>query len=103
MLRGWKADVAAFDLGQLAFQVADLYKVTIDPGLDLLHLALVLARAGLSAHICLSEGVDVACILTNDQVVKVLVIEAFAFAGDGASHFVVVQVDVHLLACSVEE
>lgn len=38
---GRKGFSAAFDLCQLAFQVADLYKVAIDPGLDLLHLALL--------------------------------------------------------------
>ena len=91
------------EVSQLAFQVADLYKVAIDPGLDLLHLTLVTAGSGLSADICLSEGVNVAGILADDQVVQILVIEALAVAGDGAGHLVVVQVDVDLLAVSVEE
>ena len=100
---GWKGDSAAFDLSQLAFEVADLFEVTIDPGLDLLHLALFTTRSGLSAHICVSEGVDVTCILADDQVVQILVIEALALAGLGACDFVVVQIDVDLPAVSVEE
>lgn len=71
--------------------------------MNLLHLTLVLAGAGLSAHICVPEGVDVACILALDQVVKILVIEALALAGLGTGDSIVVQIDAHLFAVSVEE
>ena len=90
-------------VSQLSFEVADLFEVTINPVLDLLHLTLVTARSGLSAHICVSEGVNVTCILAEDQVVKILVIEALALAGHSACDFVVVQIDVDLLAAVVEE
>ena len=103
MLTGWKAFGAGVEVGQLAFEVADLFEVAIDPGLDLLHLTLVTARSGLSADIRVAERVDVTCILADDQVVQILVIEALALAGHGAGHLVVVQVDVHLAAVLVEE
>ena len=100
---GRKAFGAALKVSQLAFQVADLFEVAIDPGLDLLHLTLFTTRSGLSADICVSEGVNVTCILADDQVVQILVIEALALAGLDTGDFVVVQIDVDLAAVLVEE
>ena len=103
MLTGREGFCAALELCQLTFEVADLFEVAIDPGLNLLHLTLVPARSGLSAHICVSESVNVAGVLALDQVVKILVIEALALAGHGAGDSIVVQVDVDLAAVLVEE
>ena len=102
VLCGWKGFSAALDLCQLSFEVADLFEVTIDPVLDLLHLTLFTARSSLSAHISVSEGVNVTIVLALDQVVQILVIEALAIAGHCACHFVVVQIDAHLAAVSVD-
>ena len=70
---------------------------------QLLHLTLLFAWAGLSTNVGLTKRVDVACVLVDDQVVQVTMIEAFAFVSLDACDFVIVQVDAHLTAVTIQQ
>jgi len=93
--------------GELLFlllELSDQIVRSADTILNVVQLALsVINTLGLSAHVCGAERVDVVVIVSLDQRFEILVIESFAVAGDGAGHFVVVQIDVHLAAVPVEE
>jgi len=70
---------------------------TIDACLKLSGASFVLAGGGLSAHISFSEQIDVTIVFANDQIMKILVIEALAFVGLVADDSIVVQVDLNII------
>ena len=102
MLRGRKGVCAALDLCHLAFEDVDLFEVTIDPGLQSLHLTSVLVWTGLPAHVGVFERADAVVEFGLDHVGQVLVIKLFHVAGLAALDHIVVQVDFHLAGAAVE-
>ena len=102
VLRGWKGDCSALELGHLTFEDVDLFEVTIDPGLQHLDLASVLVWSGLPAHVRVFERADAVVESGLDHVGKILVIELFLVAGLAALDRVVVQVDLDLSCAAVE-
>lgn len=93
VLCGWEGGGATLDLRHLTFQDVDLFEVTIDSGLQLLHLTSVLVWAGLPAHVRVFECADAVVESGPDHVSKILVIELFHVASLAALDCVVVQVD----------
>ena len=84
-------------------RVVQLSSETIDPGLQAIDVTILLAGCCFSAHVSFSEQIDVAVVLAHDQVVKILVIKALAFAGLVADDSIVVQVDLHIVQVLVLE
>ena len=78
------------------FELSDLTHQTIDARGELFDLTLVLG-CGFSAHVSFSEQIDVTIVFTNDQIMKILVIEALAFVGLVADDSIVVQVDLNIV------
>ena len=99
----WKGDRATLHLGQLSFEIAQLYRQSLNTLDDLCCPSLVPVWSSLSAHILCTKAIDVAFVLTLDQIEKIFVIEALALAGLVAYDLVVVQVDVHILTICVTE
>tara|TARA_A100001011_G_scaffold326646_1_gene350305 strand:+ start:271 stop:591 length:321 start_codon:yes stop_codon:yes gene_type:complete len=83
--------------------VIQLSSETIDPGLQAIDLTILLAGCCFSAGVSVTEQIDVVLIFVLNQTSQVLVIEALAIAGDYTGDFVVVQIDLNLVACFVQE
>lgn len=94
---------SAVDTSQTFGQAREPGSGSINLSLQLLHLTLLLVWSSLSTNISLTKRVDVACVLVDDQVVQVTMIEAFAFVSLDACDFVIVQVDAHLGAVLVQQ
>ena len=56
-----------------------------------------------SADVCGSECVDVASIVTDNQIVQIFVIETLACASDGAGCFVIVQIYLNWFVVTIEQ
>lgn len=56
-----------------------------------------------SADVCGSECVNVASIITNNQIVQIFVIETLAGASDGAGCFVIVQIYLNWFVVTIEQ
>ena len=99
----WSWSVSG-ELLLLLFELSDQIVRAGDAIVNVVQLALSLINTlGLSTSISFTKRVDVAGVLADDQVVQVLVIESFATAGHSAGHFVVVQVDAHLTAVTIQQ
>lgn len=86
----------------LFFELSDQIVRAADAILNVVQLALRLIHSlGLATHVCGAERVDVVVVVSLDHRFEILVIESFAVAGDGAGHFVVVQIDLHVAAVCV--